>query len=116
MCVICGKSNALEHNRACPVCYFKQASQSLFGTKCEHDAIRGIWEQSKGVCPYTGLQLTLGLDATIDHIVPHSLGGPTVVENLQWVHKKANQAKWNYMEEEFLELVRLIASNRLGMK
>ena len=52
---------------------------------------------------------------SLDHIIPVTLGGSTTVENLQWVHKQANQMKWNYREAEFLELIRQIAVYRLGM-
>jgi hypothetical protein len=116
MCVMCGKKPPLEHSRYCEFCYFKIASSQHFATVAEASGLQKLFHDANGQCAYTGRQLTLGLDAQLDHIVAITRGGANSVSNMQWIHRDANQMKWNYSEEEFLALVRDIARNRLGMK
>jgi 5-methylcytosine-specific restriction endonuclease McrA len=61
-----------------------------------------------GICPYTGKILSLGKDASVDHIVPKSRGGSTELSNLQWVYYQVNFMKGDMFHEEFLELIGLI--------
>lgn len=115
LCSGCGETPELVPGKAvCLLCHMKERSVSIFGTIAEAQALLDLWEAQNGVCPYTGLQLTLGVDAHLDHIVPLSKRGANAVGNLQWVHKDVNEMKAHFTEEEFLRLVGLIAKRRLA--
>jgi hypothetical protein len=63
-----------------------------------------LWEKQSGVCPATGKVIPESEinDYTIwqaDHIIPHSLGGETTIDNGQLVCKDYNQSKSNKMPE-----------------
>ncbi len=53
-------------------------------------------------CPYTGEQLELGVNDSVDHIIPKARGGPNTIENYQWVTRMANAAKDAMTHEEFI--------------
>ena len=57
-----------------------------------------LWQRQDGICPLTGKTISLS-DANdgdvthMDHIIPHSKGGQTVLENAQLVFASANLEK-----------------------
>lgn len=54
-----------------------------------------LWQKSNHICPYCN-QLILSIDdAEVDHILPYSKGGDTVLENAQLLHRHCNRAKNN---------------------
>lgn len=65
-----------------------------------------IWESQCGRCFYSGLALTLGIDASLDRI-DNKCG--YVFGNVRWVHKDVNRMKSDLDEAYFIELCKLIA-------
>lgn len=65
-----------------------------------------LWLDQDGKCAYTGLQLTHGLDASLDR--KDNLAG-YVSGNVQWVHKDINYMKKAYTEEYFIKMCKLVA-------
>lgn len=53
-------------------------------------------------CPYTGIKLIPGVNASLDHIVPKCNGGSDELSNLQWVHIWINKMKFCSDEDEFV--------------
>ena len=54
-----------------------------------------LWEKGNHICPYCN-QLILSIDdAEVDHILPYSKGGDTVLENAQLLHRHCNRTKNN---------------------
>ena len=47
------------------------------------------------VCPYCNQQILSIDDAEVDHIIPYSKGGNTVIENAQLLHRNCNREKNN---------------------
>jgi hypothetical protein len=113
LCSGCGKHPCLSASPLCEICYFKQSSCTIFGTRAEWEELRRLFHEAGARCPYSGLPLVLGENAAIDHRVPVTKGGPTTIANLQWIHQVSNQMKWNYSEEEFLEMIRAIYEFRV---
>jgi hypothetical protein len=78
-----------------------------------------LYKKQNGRCALTGIKLTLAQNskewksrvqtASLDRIDP-SKG--YIEGNLQWTHKKVNQLKSNFSQEEFIDLCVLIANNR----
>lgn len=55
-------------------------------------SLKNIYLRDKGVCQYSGKKL-LRSQASIDHIVPQSKGGPTTWENCVLAERKLNSLK-----------------------
>lgn len=70
--------------------------------------LEGLWNRQGGICALTGRSLTLA-EADIDHIIPKSRGGTTTIDNLRWVWSRANEAKGNMLDEEFLSFCHQVA-------
>jgi len=51
-----------------------------------------LYKQQNGLCRRTGKSLT-GIKAVADHIIPHSYGAPTIVENGQLICSEVNRNK-----------------------
>lgn len=70
-----------------------------------------IFQSQKRICPFTGLSLSIkrkGGTASIDRIDPR-LG--YVVGNIQWVHKRINEMKWDYPKDEFLHWCKTVTDH-----
>ena len=59
----------------------------------------GLHRRDQGACAYCGRVLTLS-EASIDHIVPHSKGGPATWENLVIACRRCNEHKANRTPEQ----------------
>lgn len=69
-------------------------------------SLRGLYIRDRGIDQYTGLPVKLA-DASMDHIVPISRGGPTSWLNLALTSKAINQFKADRTPEEAgLKLIR----------
>jgi 5-methylcytosine-specific restriction endonuclease McrA len=58
-----------------------------------------------GNCALSGIPIDL-LTCEIDHILPETRGGSDELDNLRLVCTRANEAKGNMTDDEFLELCR----------
>jgi 5-methylcytosine-specific restriction endonuclease McrA len=114
LCVLCGKLPHTAGSKACQGCYLKQMSGWVFKNQRHAAELQDLWEKCGGRCAYTGLPLTLGVDAELDHIVPESRGGTHDVSNLQWIHFMVNQMKFDYPEADFLAMVAAIYRHRVA--
>lgn len=84
LCRHCHRAR-LSHSNQCELCTYKQFARTAFGSCKRWREIKTLFEhQSK--CPYTGRQLTIGLNASLDHINPRAKGGSDSLANLQWVY------------------------------
>lgn len=63
------------------------------------------------VCWYCGLELELGVEAHIDHILPVSHGGTNEIDNLALSCEFCNRAK---LDHEATVLLRWLSRNRTG--
>jgi 5-methylcytosine-specific restriction endonuclease McrA len=64
--------------------------------------IASLWKKQKGLCALTGAKLDR--TSQLDHILPKSKGGIDYIENLQWLSQKANLAKRDLTDDEFIDL------------
>lgn len=109
LCIRCGKVKTFGDKQHCPTCFLKVTAHSVWRDQHRWTDLKAIFDRQGGVCPYTGKALTLGLDASIDHITPTARGGTNDLDNLQWVLYDVNLMKLDHLHHEFLELVRTIA-------
>lgn len=60
---------------------------------------KALWHDNY-VCSYCGQTILDIDDAEVDHILPYSLGGETVIGNAQLLHRHCNREKYNNAEIE----------------
>jgi 5-methylcytosine-specific restriction endonuclease McrA len=72
-----------------------------------------LWDKLKAQnyrCAYTGEMIVLGVNDSLDHIMPisrfpHLRSDPN---NVEWVTRRVNCLKWDSTPEEFLKTARLV--------
>lgn len=74
--------------------------------RCKWTELLLLWNQQKGLCAITGVVLTPGINAELDHIVPVSRNGTNHISNLRFVHESINQMKGSKLDSEFKEVCR----------
>ena len=67
------------------------SSQRLYSKSTKEE----LWYEGY-VCPYCNQQILSIDDAEVDHIIPYSKGGNTVIENAQLLHRHCNREKNNF--------------------
>lgn len=72
--------------------------------------LRGLWDAQSGRCALTGQALDVAT-AHLDHIVPMARGGEHGIDNLRWLHPDVNLAKRDLMDDEFLDLCRMVVEH-----
>lgn len=115
VCLKCGDER-INDSKFCEICYLKEVSYRHFSTSSNYDKLKHLFNEQNGRCVYSGVQLTLGLNAELDHKIPSSKGGSSDLDNLQWTHKIVNRMKLNFLEDEFLKFVNDIYHFKLGDK
>ncbi len=59
----------------------------------------GIYRRDRGVCAYCGRAVSFA-EASMDHVVPQSLGGPAAWDNLVNACRRCNEKKANRTPEQ----------------
>lgn len=101
LCESCGKNKATD-NHLCETCWFKKLANKWLGDSSKWFLLQQKFESQNCSCPYTGIKLILGKNASIDHIKPRCKGGENEISNLQWVHIWINLMKFDLSHEEFI--------------
>lgn len=102
-CATCGKQPSVQNVKQCTTCILKELAHYLWKDRARWKDLENLYEKQNGMCPYFGKKLTIGIDASIDHITPSSKGGTSDISNLQWAHKRANWMKGDQSEDKFLK-------------
>lgn len=101
-CVSCGQDNDAERGRYCSGCILRAAAWRWLGDARRGGELAELFLAQSGRCAYSGEPLVLGVNASVDHRVPRSRGGPATLENLQWTTWNVNRAKSNLRHDEFV--------------
>ena len=112
LCRNCGKNpkrNLNEPSSLCKRCCLRAIANGSLGSVKRADDLKTLWICQKGICAETGLKLTIGENASVDHILATSKGGTHDIENLRCVHACVNFAKSNLSTDEFHEFVKMVA-------
>lgn len=110
-CTRCGKKKAPNGSKRCGMCVIKNTSFRYTGTMNNWKLLATIFLRQNKTCPYSGRLLTLGVNASLDHIVPRSMGGDNSVANLEWLDKDINTMKSSMNKEEFIALIKQMYSH-----
>lgn len=100
--------------KKCEICYLKTISKTHFGNVGYWKELKFLYENNP-ICPFTGIKLQLGINTSLDHIIPKSRSGLTEISNLQWVYLydncDINRMKGAMTNEEFLNGIKIIYYN-----
>ncbi|KKN99035.1 hypothetical protein LCGC14_0142800 [marine sediment metagenome] len=117
VCVICRVESCLPslvdatlYRRICQNCYLKNASCSQLGSVEYWKQLLCKLEAQQFRCVYSGDELILGVNDSMDHIYPKSRYPDKALDpsNIQWVTRTVNMAKGCLDHDEFLTLIRRI--------
>lgn len=102
LCTSCGLYDAINKADTCEICTLKRFSVRHFRTQTHWAALAEKLLQQDQKCAVTGVPISLGDNASLDHIVPRSKSGENTLENTQWVHIWVNIMKGASDEQDFL--------------
>jgi 5-methylcytosine-specific restriction endonuclease McrA len=103
LCRQCGQRDQ-GAGRLCLDCWMRRKALQALGDPNKADDLRALWERQAGRCALTGLALVPGQNASLDHVTPRSRGGGDELGNLRWTDTRANTARSNLSDAEFLAL------------
>lgn len=110
LCQNCNKPK-LENSQLCEEHYLKQKSVHQLGTTSYWKELKLKLDLQQNKCFYTGEDLVLGLNTSLDHIIPKtvnsSLSGS--LDNIQWVTTKINLIKNDMTHDQFVSLCKFIS-------
>jgi hypothetical protein len=97
----------------CDLCYCKSVSRSRLGTSNYAQQVLDKLKEQDYKCPYTKIELELGVNCSLDHILPVSRFPDKAndLDNVEWVTRHVNTAKNNMTPEEFISFIKLISAN-----
>ena len=104
-CRTCLKVPALPTSRCCVDCYLRRVSFAHFKTEIHWQHLKQQYNTQQGKCALSGVELTLGDNAELDHIKPSSHGEANELDNVQWVLGVVNRMKDHMLESEFFALI-----------
>lgn len=108
-CIFCSKKS-LEHSKMCEKHYFKMRASGTLKNREMAEEIKALFYFQDCRCYISGIKLVLGLNDSLDHIIPVSRAPELIddIRNLRWCDRKVNMIKRDLTYEEFLELCRLV--------
>ena len=112
LCTSC--ATKVEVGIYCRVHWLTRIAKAATGRFADGPLLEKLWQQQAGRCAYTGLPLTPGYDASIDHMVPPSRGGARSIENLCWAHTVINRMKSDMTHAEFTAVCELVLQRGSG--
>lgn len=115
LCIRCGKRPPLlvsrdNHHVLCETCYLKKKSRDRLGVVKHWQHLKELLKQQGCRCTYTGDKIILGLNDSLDHILPahHYPKLKDSPDNVEWVTREINEMKRDRTPTEFLELIKRI--------
>jgi hypothetical protein len=109
ICPRCDKPVMLHH-KSCIDCLWRYRARNYLGSSTRWKELKAHFDKQGGKCVYSGLPIEFGKNAHLDHIVPKSKGGKNELNNYQWLHKNVNRMKNRMLEDDFLDLCRMITA------
>lgn len=113
-CLECRKSDLIT-SLLCEFCWLKEVSRRFLKTRSKGSELKDLMVQQGYRCALSGVPIRFGLNASIDHILPKSLGGQDTLDNYRWVHTRVNQLRGNLTDAELYDLCYRVV-NSLGPK
>jgi len=103
LCNECGKPASIGGKyKLCEVCWFRHIAKVRTGAYKNWLAIKELLQRQNYRCAYTGTELIIGDNASLDHITPCVKGGDNSITNLQWIDRRVNTIKYDMTHQEFI--------------
>jgi len=99
LCIKCGM-NPPNNSSRCDSCCFTSMAQGKTNKKLIEEA----WVEQNGICSLSGQPIELGLNASLDHIIPKNKGGTEEKNNLRIADVYVNKAKNDLLDSVFFEM------------
>lgn len=120
-CACCGCDDPVvpatekSNKPRCETCFFKRTAHNTLGKLSRWQPLAKAFHAQDKLCAYTGTPLELGVNASLDHILPssrfpHLRSEPS---NTHWVDASINSMKYNMTHDEFIAVCVAVA-NRHG--
>lgn len=90
--------------RTCLGCWYKELVRRAVGPQAQVSDLVAKLEAQSYRCVLTGVALTPGINASLDHAIPRSRGGSNALSNLRWTSLVANKMKSDFLDSELLEI------------
>jgi len=109
LCVYCGKSIIIQNKYfLCEEHLLKTMARANTGSSKNWLYLKELLKKQNYKCIYSGRELIIGKNASIDHIIPKTKDGENSIENIQWVDRQVNFIKRDLNHQEFLSIIELI--------
>ena len=116
LCTDCGVEPFLSNQtssetvKRCRRCLIRNLARVHLGSTSKAHVLENMLQKQSYRCPYSGLPLEVGGNASIDHIIAKSVRPDLRYEpsNLQWVDVDVNRMKSDKTHEEFIALIERI--------
>lgn len=95
----------------CTRCALKAIVRLNLGGARTPDELLRLFAEQSGRCALTGRALTIGVNASIDHVHQKSNGGGHELSNLRWVLTAANIARAKMTDDEFIAMCRDVVAH-----
>jgi hypothetical protein len=95
MCMRCGKNAPPPDRKSCHECYLRMAARKHLGSSRRWPELLELVERQGGKCAYSGRELRLGVNASIEHVEPQSKNRARArdITNIKIVDKDVNFSK-----------------------
>ena len=114
LCCSCKEKRLDNSIRYCEKHYLCGKSKDHFKTTKLWKELRDLLLSQDTKCALTGTPITLGLNDSLDHIIPTSNTGDKYSKdfsNLRWVTRQVNTVKNNLTDSELIDLLEQIKSH-----
>ena len=113
LCGSCRKAKRSKGMSTCVDCWFKLVALRTFGDSKRWEELRDLLISQAFSCAYTKRKLTIGKNASIEHIQPKSRFAKRAgdIKNLRWIDIEVNLMKRNLTMHEFLMFCKQVLSN-----
>lgn len=104
------KEQAISTHTMCEYHIFEEYAHRHLKNDSRWKELSDLFYSQNQLCYLSGKKLVLGVNASLDHIVPTSKGGSfDDIKNLAWMDSDINYAKNNLSNEELIVMCNIVA-------
>jgi hypothetical protein len=96
----------------CIKCTLKNLSRRKFGNSDRWHELEMLLKGQNERCAVTGVKIQIGVNASLDRIIPENRGGSNRCKNLRWVHIVVNRIKNDMTDSEMLQWCQRIVKSK----
>lgn len=111
LCTKCGKCLSVNNSVHCENCWYKHMSKKHLKTNSFSNDLKKMMQKQNYLCYYSKRPLLIGINASLDHIIPISKGGTNSIDNFVICDRNVNWAKNNMTLDEFKSFISDIYRN-----